>query len=469
VTAPDQTTFPTIPPAPPGSEWARLHPLSPVLRGWRMLGIIAAISAQDGLRRGTFSGLQLLITVAVILPLSAIGGYISWRRRRWRVEGGDLRLEYGVFTRKSRRIPLARLQAIDVVRPLLARALGLSELRLEVVGHGDSEASLAYLTEEHALEVRAYLLHLAHLPAGITPSPAEPEATKPAAPTAVSAPAPAVPSWGPNDEAVLATVPPGRFVASLVLSGAGGLSLLLVAAMILTFSVAPAAAGGIAAALLPLGAAIYHKFTVEFGFSVALSPQGVRLRHGLLDTRHQTVPRGRVQALRVVEPLLWRRLGWLRVEVDVAGYRSSGAAGMEERSSSGVLLPVGLRAEVEGVIHSVLPGLDLTRLPTRRPPLRARWRAPLSYHNLGAAFDAGFSVTTYGRIRRITDVVPQDKLQSVRLVQGPWQRRLRLASVHLDTAGRNVHAEIRHWDAAEAAQLTDALAEFARSARSRNT
>ncbi|MCW2549491.1 MAG: rane-flanked domain protein, partial [Mycobacterium sp.] len=448
-------------PALPGSQWARLHPLSPILRSWRVLGIVAAISAQDGVRRGGFSGLQLLITVVVVIPLSAIGGYLSWRRRRWRVEGGDLRLDYGIITRKSRRVPLARLQAIDVVRPLLARALGLAELRLEVVGHGSSEATLAYLTEAHALQVRAYLLDLAHRPAGGAADPIDPAnhspplsapapGRAPAAPAAPVIPASAGPSWGPDDEALLTAVPPGRFVASLILSAAGGVSALFVVAVLVAVLVAPAGAGAIATGLLPIGAAIYRRFTVEFGFTVSLSPQGVRLRHGLLDTRQQTVPRGRVQALRIVEPLLWRQFGWLRVEVDVAGYRGGGASGASERSSVGVLLPVGLRAEVEGVIHSVLPGLDLHRLATERPPLRARWRAPLSYHNLGAALDAGFSVTTYGRISRVTDVVPQDKLQSVRLVQGPVQRKLRLASVHLDTAGRNVHAAIRHWDVGQA-------------------
>jgi putative membrane protein len=449
----------------PGSQWARLHPLSPVLRSWRVLGIIAAIAAQDGLRRGGFSGLQLLLTVGVVVPLSAIGGYVSWRRRRWRVEDGDLRLDYGIFTRKSRRVPLARLQAIDVVRPLLARALGLAELRLEVVGHSSNEATLAYLTEAHALEVRAHLLDLAHRPTGrvVTPHPS-------AEPTETVSPALShtAPAWGPDAEALLTAVPAGRFVASLILSAVGGVAILFLAAVLAAVLVAPAAAGAIAAGLLPIGAAIYRRFTVEFGFTVSLSPQGVRIRHGLLDTRQQTVPRGRVQALRIVEPLLWRRFGWLRVEVDVAGYRSGGAGGAQERSEDGVLLPVGVRSEVEGVIHSVLPGLDLSQLPTRRPPARARWREPLSYHNLGAALDSGFSVTTYGRIRRVTDIVPNDKLQSVRLVQGPWQRRLHLATVHLDTAGRNVHAAIRLWDEDEAAEVIDTLAEFARSARSRN-
>ncbi len=49
--------------------------------------------------------------------------------------------------RRSRRVRLDRLQAVDVVRPLVARALGLAELRLEVAGGSSSEAPLAYLSE----------------------------------------------------------------------------------------------------------------------------------------------------------------------------------------------------------------------------------------------------------------------------------------------------------------------------------
>ena len=275
------------------------------------------------------------------------------------------------------------------------------------------------------------------------------------------------PSWGPQDEAPLVTVPGGRFTASILLSSAAAFALLFVLAVLLAVILAPPGAGAIAVALLPIGAVLYRRFTIEFGFTVALTPQGVRLRHGLLDTRQQTVPRGRVQAIRIIEPLLWRPFGWVRVEVDVAGHRGHGAGAAEERSTSGVLLPVALRAEAESVIQVVLPGLNLAGLTMKRPPARARWRQPLSYHFLGGAFDAGWSVTSYGRIRRVTDVVPQEKLQSVRLVQGPLQRKLRLATVHLDTAGHNVHAAFWEWDEQAAAELTDSLAELARTARFR--
>lgn len=425
---------------------------------------MAAIAAQDGLRRGGFSSTQFLLIVVIVLPVSALAGYLSWLRRRWRVEGGDLRLEYGIFTRKSRRVPLARLQAIDVVRPLIARALGLAELRIEVVGHSSGEANLAYLTETEALTVRAHLLDLAHRPAG---APAPPAGAPEPVPTSAPSTAPP-PSWGAEDEAVLATVPTGRFVISLLTSATGGFAMLFLAAIAAATLVTPAAAGAIVAAMLPIGATLYYKFTVEFGFTVSLSPQGVRLKHGLLDTRHQTVPRGRVQAIRIVEPLFWRRLGWMRLEVDVAGYRNKGAGGAEDRAAIGVLIPVAPRAEAEMLIETVLPGLRLDSFRLTKPPPRARWRAPLSYHFLAGAFDHGWSVTSYGRIRRVTDVVPQDKLQSVRLVAGPVQRRLRLATVHLDTAGRNVHAAFRHRDQQEAAELTDSLAQVARAARSYN-
>jgi putative membrane protein len=80
--------------------------------------------------------------------------------------------------------------------------------------------------------------------------------------------------------------------------------------------------------------------------------------------------------------------------------------------------------------------------------------------------NSGWCMTSYGRIRRVLDIVPLDKVQSVRYVQGPYQRRLRLATVHLDTAGRNVRAAIAHWDVVAARRLTDDLAALARTARS---
>jgi putative membrane protein len=73
--------------------------------------------------------------------------------------------------------------------------------------------------------------------------------------------------------------------------------------------------------------------------------------------------------------------------------------------------------------------------------------------------------TTSGRLQRITCWVPLEKVQSLRHVQGPVQRRLQLASVHVDTAGRAVHATLRDRDASEAAHAFAELTDLARAAR----
>ena len=102
-----------------------------------------------------------------------------------------------------------------------------------------------------------------------------------------------------------------------------------------------------------------------------------------------------------------------------------------------------------------------------RPPRRAWWKAPLSYHYLAAGHDDAVAVTVTGRLRRVTMWVPLAKTQSVRLVQGPWQRKLRLATVHLDAAGKHARAEFAQRSYAEARPLVDELAARSRSARRR--
>ena len=78
----------------------------------------------------------------------------------------------------------------------------------------------------------------------------------------------------------------------------------------------------------------------HFGFTVAESPDGLRLRHGLLETRSQTVPPGRVQAVRIVEPLAVAFAGL------VSGSRStSPGTSARARAAPSVLCPVAPRAE----------------------------------------------------------------------------------------------------------------------------
>ncbi len=57
---------------------------------------------------------------------------------------------------------------------------------------------------------------------------------------------------------------------------------------------------------------LLSQFLTLFGFTVAEARDGLRLRFGLTSHRSQTVPPGRVQAVRIERPLLWRPWGWGR-------------------------------------------------------------------------------------------------------------------------------------------------------------
>ena len=419
-------------------DWRRLHPLTPLLRGWRVLLLLVAAFGQQGLQQsGELDPLYLGLGVLAATALAVLYGLLVWRTTRYRLTATELQVDSGLLQRRSRRVPLTRLQSVDVVRPVVARVLGLAELRMEVVGGGSTEAPLAYLTEDHARALRARLLAAA---AGRPDEAVE------------------------TAHAVLVAVPTGTLVASVLLGAPLIATAVYAVLLVAVAAVASHAAITVALATLPAYAGFLtvggKRVLAEYGFTVAESADGLRLRHGLLDTRSQTIPAGRVQSVRLLEPLLWRPFGWVRVEVDVAGYAGRG----EQQSATKALLPVAPRALAHALVGRVLgAGLPVAAAPV---PDRVRWRAPLSRRRLLAGLDDRHLVTTHGVLTTTTDVVPLAKVQSLRLTAGPWQQRLRLASVHADTAGRRLPGAVaRHRDTHEARALLAELTGRTRTAR----
>jgi putative membrane protein len=385
--------------------------------------------------RGLGSSLPQFAVVGVV----AVLGFVQWLVTRWRIEGDDLRIETGVVRRQSLRFPLSQVQAIDIVRPGLARMFRVAELRLRMGGSTAATARLAYLNEKEAEPLRAHLLALAH--AG----------ERAEAPTEELA------------EQVLTTVPTPQLVASILISDVGIVAELVIAGLIVAAVLAPGAvvglASGGAAWLFAVATALWRRFNQEYRLTVARAEDGLRLRSGLVALSAETIRPGRVQAVRMVEPLLWRRLGWCRLEVDLAGRQrrrgESGSTGRQLRA----LLPVGSRALAAELLEHVVPDAPQ---PTRRAPRRAAVKSPLRWRFLAWGRSDRAVVTCTGRVRRVTVWVPLEKVQSFRRVEGPLQRRLRLATVHLDVAGRALHATLRDRDRAEG---DEALADLVARAR----
>jgi putative membrane protein len=92
----------------------------------------------------------------------------------------------------------------------------------------------------------------------------------------------------------------------------------------------------------------------------------------------------------------------------------------------------------------------------------------LSWHYLAAWYDGTYLGARTGRVTPTTMLVPLAKVQSLRLTQGPWSRRLRLASLAGDTAGHHWRADLLFRDAGEVEALLARLADLARAARERS-
>lgn len=417
------------------TELRRLHPVTPVLNGWKYFAIVVAIVGQEAVRDLNFKvfGLQL----AAALVLGVVLGSFSWWFTKYRIEGEDLRIESGFLFRRSRRIRIDRLQAVDIVRPVLARLLGVAELRLEVAGGGKTEAPLAYLTELGAQQLRAELLARA---AGLA-------ADTPEAP-----------------EHQLVAVPPGVLLASTVVSApflTAALGFVVVAVTSTMLREVLGLAFLVPWALGGLGV-VWRQFVGEFGFVVSESPDGVRIRKGMLDTWAQTVPPGRVQGVEIEQQFLWRPKRWVKLSVDVAGY---GGKGTHEGQTSSTLLPVAPWPVARALLQRVLPGVDVDTVERHLAPRSARWLRPVGWRFLRHGSDDLVFVTDAGWLTRRTAVVPHVKMQSVRVSQGPLQRRLDLATVHVDTPVGPVNAVAVHRSSAVARTIAEEQAERSRLAR----
>ncbi|GIF95048.1 PH domain-containing protein [Catellatospora citrea] len=431
----------------------RLHPLSPVLKSVRTLTlVIVAVSWRGVQNLGPDKyALVLLGLLALVLLYSAV----AWRFSGYEVIGRELRIHEGVLFRRTRAVPLERLQAIEVVQPVLARPAGLAELKLDVAGAGKAEAPLAFLPLAEADALRTRLLALA------TRTPVPPAGTAPSEPIAPAVEQPEEPDLYrvDNNDVVVSQflTPPVMFTPLAVLYIVGQLLFNSDFGVFAVASMVTAVAGTIGAPVM--------RILNFWNFRIGRAPaERLRIRHGLLETRSQVVGPRRIQSLTVTWPLLWRGKGWLRVTLAVAGQSSVGADGQQSRAETDRLLPVATVDTARAIVPLALPGLDITALHLSPVPQRARWLAPLRRRVLAAGLTEHAFATVDGLLTRQLTVVPYARIQSVRVTEGPWQRRLGLATVYVDVAGSTPAAAV-HRPLAEAFTWADELTRRARAAR----
>ncbi len=450
-------------------SWHRVHPVSPLVRGWVAVAAVLFIfgrNALDSLFTGRADGPGLsagapppviAAVVAAAIVVFGTGFFLSWRFTRYQVTDDHVHINSGIVFRQQRRARIDRVQSIDVVQPLLARAFGLAELKFDVADGGKSAFRLSFLKLEEAKRLRAAILARA---AGVPVDPAAPGQVTEA-----------------PEQHVLA-LGPGRIIGAAVFS-----SLTVVTVLVLAGAVALAAWSGELGVLIGfvpifigVGASYWKAITGDYNFRVARSPDGVRLHYGMLETRAQTIPPGRVQAVGISQGPIWRPFGWYRVQVNVAGYG-------DDRSDHGnrtVLLPAGTLGEVMAVLALVFPDpgvenpFDVFTAGLRGPgnqhgfvhsPRTARWIDPIAWRYNAYRATSTALLCRHGVIFRRLEVVPHERTQSLSLRQGPLMAALGLVDFELHSTVGPIKPVVHHVALETGRRLFDEQAARAATAR----
>jgi putative membrane protein len=455
-------------------EWHRLHPASPLLKGGialiAILGVVIANLRErlialflphygeggDPVDYIVNNGylLQALLVIGGLLVLFIAGFYVSWRMHSFRITDEVVEVRSGILFRTNRKARLDRIQGINVVRPFIARLFGAAKLEISQAGH-DANVQLSYLASGATDDLRREILRRA-------------SGTR-AREAAVSGTAPVqgvldrrvdeflAPELDPREappESVV-NIHLGRLVGSIIFSGSTVFALLLIAGAIVWISTTGEyyALIFVLPSIIGFGSYYVRRFTRSLRYTIAGTPDGVRVGFGLLSTSNETLPPGRIHSVEVSQPLLWRPAGWWQIRVNRASRTSNRGA---ENQANTTILPVGNRADVTKVLELMLPdfvgpeavAFIESGLVSKgddgftNSPKRAAWLRPFSWKRNGFRIVPGSLVLRKGAVWRRLIIVPQPRLQSVAVSQGPLLRLLRLAAVQLHTVAGPIRAEL---------------------------
>jgi len=446
-----------------------------------------------------------IAALAVIIVAVVVGFWLSWRMHTFRVTREAVEVRSGILFRSHRSARLDRIQGINVNRPLFARLFGTAKLEVSVAGQS-ANVQLSYLGSALADGLRADILRLASgaraeraAKAADAALPTQATQAAQAADAAIPAPAgtPAAPGTSarppvsavighrvdeflaPELDPTLAPpesvvhLPLGRVIGSTLLGGSTVWIAILIAVIAVGFSTGqlwvlfsfvPAAIG--------LVSYMWSRITKSLRYTIAGTPDGVRIGHGLLSTGNQTIPPGRIHAIEATQWILWRPFGWWSIRINVAGQSVSASNEAAQRT---LVLPVGTVADVHRVIALLLPDAASAVEPVidagltgrdgaggfSSAPRRGAWLRPFSWRRIGWAAADGVALLRRGALLRSLTLAPLARMQSVAVTVGPIERMLRLASVRIHTVAGPVTPFLPVVDRAEAVALFERLADEA--------
>lgn len=452
-----------------------------------------------------------LVGVAALV-VSAVWQYFTYR---YRVDEDRLVVREGVLERNVRQVPFARIHNVALHQTLLHRAFGVAEVRLESAGGTKPEAEMRVLpvAEAMALErvIRARGGAVAGANAGAAAGGRE------------GMPGAEVDAAGGEGRLLLA-LPFAELVrlglvsnrGMVVVAGAFALAWQalpehMMADLVREYAeqavgYAGSVVQGMTARVLALVLvvllalvllrllSVLLALTQYHGFRLLLEGRRLTVERGLLSRLRTSVPRRRIQAWTLEEGVLHRLLGRRSLQVDTAAGTGTGSEprGLREIAPIAApdacdhlvneLLPTGhwppvgwRRLHPRAWQRLALPGVALPVLAAgvacwQFGPIGlailawAPWAifaARQHARRAGYALGNGLVAVRSGWWSRHWRFAEIDKIQALRLEQGPLDRAFGMASLWLDTAGARPSAprlRLRHMPAAEARALHARLA-----------
>jgi putative membrane protein len=474
----------------------RLHPLTALLsslgliKEWLIPLIVFLVTwffRGDG---HAVTGYWRIIVSAAIVVVTIGSGILSWLRYRYEVSDGLLKVEKGIWVIKRQFIPLERIQTIDLTEGLLHRMFGVIRVQVQTAGGNKPEAVLSAVTRKEAHWLKEQLR--GYKPGAPDEGTAESAVLKEGQeghpPGELPGRTKEYPEGYPDERKPEYKSSLGSlFIAGMSSSSMGlGISLVFVlmskvndvfpdlkvfqnVGEIFEFTAIPViiAVGFLIAWALGVCLSII-KFA---NFTVIRSGEELVISRGLLERRQVTLPLARIQAIRIVEDLLWQPFGFAAIHVESAGYGN-------EKGETTLLFPLLRRSEIEMFLQRmaprftvqpsqifealpqkawkgyVLPGTVFLAIVTVVTVWFTKWGWIGSILCLAAAAlgyrrfkDAGCMLTNdmlvlrFRRLALTTVRVPRNRIQSCRIERDPLERRWGLATLGIAVASRFVGAQ----------------------------
>ncbi len=492
----------------------RLHPLTMFYRGIvRAPGFLLAL--YYSMQRGDTWVLLVasLFYVFVALP-SIILGYFYFQ---FRISPREVIIERGVFSRRTRNIPLDRIQNIETQQNFLQRLFGIARVYIETAGGAETEGVLEFVSVADAEAIRTTIREhqssAAHQPSTRADA-AAPEENKDQLPheEAPAETADAAAETGPTaTERLLYAMSPRRVLSYGMLR----LSLWFIAVIFSALqyvNVAPdrlaeefarsqveslRAADTTILLLQGIGfiflvlflswlSGILFAYNKYHGFRLSLANNNLHKQHGLFNISKGSIPLKKLQMMVITSNPLMRRFDFRGLQIQTAGFagakRGAEVAVPLAKSDETVVLAQEIRPFVFPDDFTMVSPLTIRRaflrysifllllgaaLYTVLPatvwllmllPL-LYYAALLRYRHRGYKVEGDTLIVKHGFIWQRISVIPIAKIQTLSVLASFFQRRLGLATLYVDTAGAAGFndASIIDIDAESAGRILDEL------------